>query len=100
MKKAEEQYRDKGLKVIWMGFQDKKEKIMDFMTKHGVRASVGYDNRDIISKKYGIKYGAGLIVINSEGIVKKRVPKGFSEKTLFEAVEYTVKNKDMQEGKK
>ena len=77
-----------------MGFQDKKEKIMDYMSKHGISESVGYDNRNLISKKYGISYGAGLVMINSEGIVKKRIPKGFSEKKLIEAVESVVHNID------
>lgn len=84
----------KGLKVIWMGFQDKKEKIMDFMSRHDIHASVGYDNRDVISKKYGIRYGAGLVMIDRQGIVKKRVPKGFSEKTLLDALDHIVREAD------
>ena len=90
MKRVEEKYKTEGLKVIWMGFQDKKDKIRDFMSKHNITSSVGYDNRNLISKKYGMKYGAGLVMINREGIIKKRVPKGFSEKALFEAVGYVI----------
>lgn len=90
MKRVEEQYRTAGLKVIWMGFQDKKKKIMDFMTKHDINSSVGYDDRNLISQKYGIKYGAGIVMINRDGIVKKRVPKGFSEKSLLDALGYVI----------
>ena len=86
----EEQYHGAGLKVIWIGFQDKKEKIIAFLEKHGVRASLGYDMRDRISRKYGISYGAGIVLIDREGIVRKRVPKGVSEKVLVESVEYVL----------
>jgi len=86
VKRAEDDYRAAGLKVIWMGFQDKKEKIAQFMSRHDIDSSVGYDKRDLISKKYGISYGAGLAMIDAEGIVRRRVPKGFSEKTFIEAL--------------
>ncbi len=86
----EEQYRKSGLKVIWIGFQDKKEKIVAFLEKHGVRSSLGYDLRDRISRKYGISYGAGIVLIDREGIVRKRVPKGVSEKVLLESVEFVL----------
>lgn len=86
----EDQYHSKGLKVIWIGFQDKKEKIIAFLEKHGVRSSLGYDMRDRISRKYGISYGAGIVLIDREGIVRKRVPKGVSEKVLVESIEYVL----------
>lgn len=85
MKRLEEEYRNTGLKVIWIGFQDKKDNIINFISKHDVDSSTCYDTGDKISKEYGIKYGAGLVMINREGIVKKRIPKGFSEDTLFGA---------------
>ncbi len=86
----EKQYKAAGLKVIWIGFQDRQEKIKEFMEKHDIRSSVGYDVRDKISRKYGLRYGAGLVMINKEGVVKKRVPKGFSEKALLEALGFIV----------
>lgn len=96
MKRIGDQYQTKGLKVIWMGFQDKKEKIMDFMSRHDIHSSVGYDNRNVISRKYGIKYGAGVVMIDREGVVRKRVPKGFSEKTLLEALEYIMREQPVK----
>lgn len=90
MKRIEETYREQGFKVIWIGFQDKEEKIREYMTKHDINASVGFDKRERISKKYGIRYGAGIVVINREGIVKKRIPKGASEKALLDAVNPVV----------
>ena len=90
MKRAEEKYKEEGLKVIWIGFQDKKEKIMEFMVKHGIDSSVGFDKRNLISIEYGIAYGAGLIAINKEGIVIKRIAKGFSEDELIEVLKPVI----------
>ncbi len=90
MKRAEEKYKEEGLKVIWIGFQDKKEKIMEFMVKHDIDSSVGFDKRNLISIEYGIAYGAGLIAINKEGIVVKRIAKGFSEDELIELLKPVI----------
>jgi hypothetical protein len=86
VKSAEETFKHEGLKVIWIGFQDKQEKIMEFMTKHDIDSSVVFDKRNLISIQYGIAYGAGLIAINSNGTVTKRIPKGFSEDELLESL--------------
>ncbi len=90
MKRAEEKYKEEGLKVIWIGFQDKKDKIMEFILKHGIDSSVGFDKRNLISIEYGIAYGAGLIAINKEGIVIKRIAKGFSEDELIELLKPVI----------
>ena len=90
MKRAEEEYKEEGLKVIWIGIQDKKDKIIAFMVKHDIDSSVGFDKRNIISSEHGIAYGAGLIAINKEGIVIKRIAKGFSENDLIEALKPAI----------
>jgi hypothetical protein len=90
VKSAEEKYREEGLKVIWIGFQDKQEKIMEFMTKHDIDSSVVFDKRKLISVQYGIAYGAGLIAIDKEGIVTKRIPKGFSEDDLLDSLKQAL----------
>lgn len=90
MKGIEEQLSRYGLKVVWIGFQDKKEKIARFMEMHGVKEGVGYDDGNLVAKSYGIRYGAGLVVIDPEGTVKARVPKGFSERNLHEALQKVV----------
>ncbi len=51
----------------------------------GVVSAASYEAR-----KYGVRYGAGLVMINKESVVKKRVPKGFSEKALLEALGFIV----------
>ena len=90
MKRAEEEYKEEDLKVIWLGFQDAKEKIVEFMIKHDIDSSLGYDNHNIIASSYGIVYGAGLIAIDKEGIVRKKIPKGFSGDGLVEALRDVV----------
>jgi predicted butyrate kinase (DUF1464 family) len=90
VKRAEEKYKEEGLKVIWIGFQDKLEKIKEFILKHGIDSSVGFDKRNLISIEYGIAYGAGLIAINKEGIVVKRIAKGFSEDELIEVLKPVI----------
>lgn len=91
MKRVEDEYKEEGLKIIWIGFQDKKEKIIEFMIKHDIDSSVGFDKNNLISIEYGIAYGAGLIAINKEGIVVKRIAKGFSEDDLSEALRPVIK---------
>lgn len=96
MKRVEKTFDKKNLKVIWLGFQDKESKIKEFISKHSIQDGVGYDNGDAISKQYGIKYGAGLVIINSDGIVKRRLAKGFSEKKLMEALNTALTVTDEQ----
>lgn len=91
MKGLENEYKDEELKVLWIGFQDKENKIKEFMERHGVLSSVLYDRGDIVAGKYGIKYGAGLVFINKEGMVVKRVPKGFSERDLKDALQIALR---------
>lgn len=87
MKGIEKEYEKEGLKVLWIGFQDKEQKIKEFMERHSINRGVGYDAGDAVSRRYGIKYGAGLVFINKEGVVVKRVPKGFSEDILKGVIE-------------
>jgi peroxiredoxin len=87
VKGLEKEYKREGLKVVWIGFQDKESKIREFMQRHGIESNVGYDNGDAVSRAYGIKYGAGLVFINREGIVVKKVPKGFSQDVLKRATD-------------
>ncbi len=91
MKGLETEYANESLKVIWIGFQDRENKIKDFMERHGMSSGVAYDAGDAVSKKYGIKYGAGLVMINRDGIVVKRVPKGFSEDVLKRSLDILLK---------
>jgi peroxiredoxin len=93
VKRVEKDYAKENLKVIWIGFQDKEENLKRFMLKHNIKEGVGFDADNKVAYSYGIRYGAGLVIINSEGIVKERVPKGFSEKTLYESVDAVLRSK-------
>lgn len=92
----EKAFENENLKVLWIGFQDKESKIKEFIQKHVILESVGYDKGDTISKQYGMRYGAGLVIINGDGIVKKRLAKGFSEKKLMEALKTALIVTDRQ----
>jgi peroxiredoxin len=87
VKGLEEHFSQDGLKVIWIGFQDQRSKIIEFMKKHNVSHSVVYDGGNIVARKYGIRYGAGLVLIDREGVVIERISKGFSEIELREVLE-------------
>ncbi len=69
--------------MLWVGHQDKPAKLTEFARKTGLPDYL-YDGDDSMSKKYGMTYGAGLVFINREGIVKSRTGKGISA-AAFEA---------------
>jgi cytochrome oxidase Cu insertion factor (SCO1/SenC/PrrC family) len=99
VKRLEETFSRAQPKVIWIGFQDKKEKIKEFMLKHDVHKGVGFDEGNVVARKYGIRYGAGLVIIDADGIARARVPKGFSEKKLHEAVNKVITAEGNEKGK-
>jgi hypothetical protein len=98
VKRLEDRYSKEGLKVVWLGFQDRRDRIIDFMIKHEIESGVGYDKGNLIASKYGIVYGAGLVVIDRDGIVQKKVPRGFTEDELIKAIEYVLNKPATQEG--
>lgn len=85
MKRAEEKYKEQGLKVLWIAHQDKIKKLNLYIKKNGIPDYL-FDPDDSMSRKYGITYGAGIVFINKEGIVKGRIPKGFSPSRLEEEI--------------
>ncbi len=40
-----------------------------------------------MSRKYRMTYGGGVVFVNREGIVKLRIPKGFSPAGLEDAIQ-------------
>ncbi len=81
VQRAEKKYADKGLTVIWIGHQDKVDKLTAYAQKNGIRDYL-FDSDDSMSRKFGMTYGGGLVFINREAIVKARVPKGLSASSL------------------
>lgn len=81
VQRAEKKYADKGLTVLWVGHQDKTEKLSAFTRKNGVPDYL-FDGDDSMSRKFGMTYGGGLVFISTDGVVKARVPKGISASRL------------------
>lgn len=89
MKRLTQQYAAEGLTAIWIGFQDRPDKIRGFAENLNIRP-VGYDERDTVARYYGVSYGAGVIFIDATGTVRKRVAKGFTEAALREGVQAVI----------
>ncbi len=81
-----EEYSEKNVTVMWVGFQDRPDKIRAYAEKLGLE-SVGFDDRNAVARSYGVSYGAGVIFINSSGMVMSRVAKGFTEANLREGLD-------------
>jgi hypothetical protein len=92
VKGVNERFSSASPKVIWIGIQYPKKNIRKFIMKHDVYEGVGFDQGNLVANKYGIRYGAGLVMIDAEGVVKVRVPKGFSEIDLHEAMKKLIMN--------
>jgi len=86
VKGAERRFSREGLKVVWVGFQDRRDKIMKFMRKHNISKEVGLDEGDKLARQFGIKYGAGLVIIDAEGVVRDRLSRGFTFRVLSESI--------------
>lgn len=63
--------------MLWVGHQDTIKKLTKYAEKNKIPDYL-YDPDDGMSKKYRMTYGGGIVFINREGIVKQRIPKGFS----------------------
>lgn len=88
----QQRYKEDGLVVIGLGFQDTKDNLVRFakgMNINDVVLALDIDNS--ASKKYGISYGAGAVFIKKNGIVSKRFPAGFNEMELLRETHRIVK---------
>jgi hypothetical protein len=81
-----EEHSDKDVTVLWIGFQDRPDKIRAFAEKLGIRP-VGFDEHNEVARSYGVSYGAGVVFINGAGIAKERIAKGFTEAALRKGLE-------------
>ncbi len=85
MKGLEDEHRDSDLKVLFVGFQDSPRKIKAYSERFGI-CPVGYDRKNLLAGRFGINYGAGVILIDSEGKVRKCIDRGFKRDDLREAL--------------
>lgn len=79
--RAEKKHQDKGLKVIFIGHQDRVDKLTPYAKRNAVPDYL-YDPDDSTSRKFGMTYGGGIVFINRDGVVKSRIPKGISAASL------------------
>lgn len=89
MKRLEDEFSKEGFTVLWVGFQDRADKIRSFAGKLGL-VQVGFDPKSVVSRKFGVSYGAGLIFIDREGTVRSRINKGASEEAIRRGIEGIV----------
>ena len=83
VRRAETKYSDKHLTVLWIGHQDRIDKLTKYATDNNIPDYL-FDPDDAVSRKFGMTYGGGVVFINAQGVVKSRVPKGISSKSLEE----------------
>lgn len=74
---------------MWIAHQDRIEKLNAYARKNAI-PDYYFDPDDSQSKKFGMTYGGGVVFINREGVVKVRIPKGFSPATLEESLKKII----------
>lgn len=84
MQRAYNQYKEKGLVVVGLGFQDTKDNLIQYAKALKMDdMQLVFDTEGRIAAKYGISYGAGTVFIDRKGIVTKRFVAGFGEKEFL-----------------
>jgi len=72
-----------------VGHQDKIKRLTAYAKRMGIDKYY-YDKADEMSRKYGMTYGSGIVFIDKNGIVKKRIPKGFTSKEIQKSLELII----------
>lgn len=91
MKRMQEKYKDQGLQIVWVGFQDRKADIMNYARKMGMPEVVGYDGDNQTGYRFGITFGDGAALINRQGIVTGRFRGAFRQPELEEEIAKALK---------
>lgn len=71
--------------MLWVGHQDRIEKLTAYAKKNAIPDYL-FDGDDVMSKKFGMTYGGGVVFINGDAVVKERIPKGISASSLEAAL--------------
>lgn len=77
LRQAEEKHSGEGLKVYYIGHQDRLQNLVRYAKDNNVPDFL-FDPDDSMSRKFGITYGAGVVFINRDAVVKSRIPRGIS----------------------
>ncbi len=72
--------------MLWVGHQDTVKKLSAYAGKNNIPDYL-YDPDDGMSKKFRMTYGGGVAFVDRAGIVRQRVPKGFSPAGLETALQ-------------
>ncbi len=78
---AEEKHAGEGLKVYYIGHQDRVEKLVQYAKDNNL-PDFFFDPDDSMSAKFGMTYGGGVVFINRDSVVKARIPRGISSSML------------------
>lgn len=76
-----EKYSDYNLAALWIGHQDRVEKLNTFAQDNGITDYL-FDPDDSVSEGFGMTYGGGIVFINGNSWVKARIPVGISPNRL------------------
>lgn len=63
-------YRDRGVRVVRVCANEKREKVADFAKRHEIRLPILLDPNATIAELYGMKYVPTTILIGNDGVVK------------------------------
>jgi len=77
LRQAASRHKDQGLMLIYIGHQDRVEKLTPYAKANGLPDYL-FDPDDSVSRQFGMTYGGGIVFVNREGVVKSRIPKGIS----------------------
>ena len=75
--------------MLWVGHQDTVKKLTSYAEKNRIPDYL-YDPDDGMSRKYRMTYGGGVVFIDRNGIVRLRVPKGFSPEGLETSIQKII----------
>jgi hypothetical protein len=81
VKRAVEKYSDYELAALWIGHQDRVEKLNRYAEDNGITDYL-FDPDDSVSAGFGMTYGGGIVFINGNSWVKARIPVGISSNRL------------------
>ena len=76
-----QKYQDKGLAVLWIGHQDRLEKLNSYAEKNNITDYL-FDPDDNVSAGFGITYGGGIVFVDRTGMVRMRIPTGVSSNRI------------------
>ena len=75
--------------MLWIGHQDTVRKLTSYAQKNKIPDYL-LDPDDGMSKKYRMTYGGGIVFIDRTGMVRQRIPKGFSPAQLEAAIQKII----------